>query len=173
MAKLPADYRPAHEPYLIETKWQREKLEKEIIGAIEDGLPVRDAFQLAGVNLYTYYRWRKWYQEDIEAGFKGTELIQLMENVAKADKNLFRQLSKSMMKSAEEGNVRMQMYLADNRFGYANRRKNKLELGSSNKDDGKPVINIVNMTSVDEEEEEVIDVHGECRDDSDPAALDK
>ena len=78
------------------------------------------------------------------------------------------------MEKVDEGDTRMMMYMADNRFGNANRRKNTLEVGSKN--DGNVNINIVNMTSVDalEEGEEVeeIEVNGECRDDTDPTEMD-
>lgn len=175
MGKLPDDYRPAHEPYQIDTTAKLEKLQNEIIGAIRDGLPVRDAFILAGIPMDTYYRWVRECKEDLADGYTGTNLIMLMQAVAREDKRLFRNLSKAMMEEAiDNGNVRMQMYLADNRFGYANRRKNILDMNTGNK--GETTINIVNMTSVDDDVEttevEEIEVHGECRDDSDTTELD-
>lgn len=174
MGKLPADYRPPHMPYKLETKAQYEKIRKDVIGGIRDGLPVVDAFEAAGVPRFTYYDWRRWFEEDFVDGFTGTNLINLFLEVMKEDKQLYRRLSRKMLEKVDEGDARIMMYMADNRFGNANKRKNTLEVGSKN--DGNVNINIVNMTSVDalEEGEEIeeIEVNGECRDDTDPAEMD-
>ena len=174
MGELPADFRSPHLPYKLETTKQYEKLRKEIIGGIRDGLPVKDAFMAAGIPQWQYYDWRRWFEEDVVDGFTGTNLIKLFFEVMKEDKKLYRRLSRKMMEKVDEGDTRMMMYMADNRFGNANKRKNTLEVGSKN--DGNVNINIVNMTSVDalEEGEEVeeIEVNGECRDDTDPTEMD-
>jgi len=158
MAKLPDDYRPPHIPYQLDTKAKYEKLEREIVGAIRDGLPIKDAFILAGINPHTFYRWRDEFIEDIQDGFTGTNLIMLMTTIMKEDKAVFRRISKKMLEKADEGDTRILMYLADNRFGYANKRKNNVEIGAASKDKGVE-INIVNMTSVDssDDDENVIE----------------
>lgn len=177
MGKLPADYRPPFMPYHLDTKAKYEKVRKEILGGIRDGLPVKDAFIAAGIAQYTYYEWQRRYVEDVRDGFTGTNFLKLMNEVMREDKQLFRRLSRKMMEKVDEGDTRIMMYMADNRFGYANRRKNTLELGS--KENSDVTINIVNMNSVDEVDDndddvvvEEIEVHGECRDDSDPAEMD-
>lgn len=174
MGKLPEDYRPPHIPYQLDTTKKYEKIRHDVIGAIRDGLPVADAFQLAGIHPKTYYSWCKYFEEDFADGFTGTNLIKLFLAVMKEDKALYRRLSRKMLEKVDEGDTRMMMYLADNRFGNANKRKNTLEIDS--KESGDVTINIVNMTSVDalEEGEEIeeIEVNGECRDDPDPAEMD-
>lgn len=162
-----------HEPYQLDTPWKLEKIKKTVIDAIEDGLPVREAFILAGVDSSTYYRWCREFVEDLEDGFTGTALMDLMSSVAKADAGVFRSFSKKMMQKAEEGDTRIMIYLADNRFGYANKRKNTLEVGSN--EDSNIEINIVNMTGVDTDtntEIEEIEVNGVSRDDSDTTEMD-
>ncbi len=174
MGKLPANWRPAHEPRKLQTKKATEKLTKQIVAAIEDGLPVKDAFILNGISGSTYARWRKECVEDMADGFTGTNLIKLMTDVAKADKNAFRRLSKSMMNKAEDGDSRMMMYLADNRFGYAHKRKNVLDVG--NESGNNIQINIVDMKGNEQIEEqddiEEIVVNGVCRDDSNSEEMD-
>lgn len=162
------------EPPRLDTKWKREKLEKKITEAIYDGLPVRDAFELAGIPKDTYYTWRQRYVEDIGYGYTGTNFLVFMRNVMKADKESFRRLSRKMMEKVDDGDTKMMIYMADNRFGYANRRKNQVELGSSSENNNIQ-INIIDMKSndqIEETEHEEIVVNGVSRDDSDPAEVD-
>ena len=63
----------------------------------------------------------------------------------------------------------MLMYLEDNRFGAANKRKNNIALDG---DKGNVQINIINMSGVETDDIEEIEVHGECRDDSDTTEMD-
>lgn len=164
MSKLPDDYRPPYEPRILEKRYEMERLQKEIVGAIEDGLPIGDAFELAGISKSTYKRWVNKFVEDTNYGYTGTNLIIFMTAIIQADKRLFRRVSKKMFsKAVDEGDTRMLMYLGDNRFGYAKKRKNNVEISSADKT---PVqINVVNMKSIEADENEVIDVYGESRDD--------
>ena len=174
MGKLPADWKPHHEPYHIDTNRKKEALEKKVIAAINDGLPVQDAFILAGIPKDTYMRWKRECVEDIQNGYTGTHLISLMMNVAKADKQLYRGLSKAMFKKANEGDTRLMMYLADNRFGNANKRKNTLELEA--REQNNVQINIIDMKSIETEvteDNEEIEVYGVSRDDSDSTEMDQ
>ena len=159
-----------HEPYLLENGMKAKAMTRNIVEAIEDGLPVEDAFKAEGITYRTYRRWFKEAMEDIENGFTGTHLITLFLAVIKADTKLFRKYSKKMFELADEGDTRMLMYLADNRFGYANKRKQKVELDTV--EDTAIEINIVEMTPIDEEEEEVIEVERTSGDDTNPKALD-
>ena len=173
MGKLPADWKPHHEPYQLDTKYKREKIVKTVKSAIQDGLDVEEGFILAGIPKNTYQRWCRELVEDMEQGYTGTNLMNVMFEIAQEDIRLHRKLRKAMMRKAEEGDVRMLMYLEDNRFGAYNKRKNNIEVG--NKSKGNVQINIVSMTGVeadDEEEIEEIEVHGESRDDSDSAEMD-
>ena len=173
MAKLPAKRTNPHEPYQLNTSNKRSHIIAEVKKGIRDGLDVEDAFLNAGIPRDTYRRWKRELKEDIRDGFTGTGLMKVFFEVAKEDIALHRKLRKQMFAKAEEGDTKMMIYLEDNRFGAANKRKNNIELGSSEK--GNTTINIVNMKGVetDESEEQVeIEVNGRCRDDSNSTEMD-
>jgi hypothetical protein len=177
MAKLPADYRPPHEPRLLADKLDREILLKKVKDGINCGLTASEAFVAAGGSKHTFKDWLRFYREDVEDGYTGTNLIMFIDELARADIQLHKRLLKAMWKKADEGDTRILMYLEDNRFGAANKRKNTLELDA--KDDKAIEINIVNMTGVDADnnEEEAIEVDyevndGSSRDDSNSTEMD-
>ena len=172
MTNLPDTCEPAFMPYKLEKKWDYDRIRETILEAIDDGLPVVDAFKLAGISEKSFYNWKKYYQRDLENGYSGTRFIMLMNDVAKRDGKLKRRISKALIeKGVDEKDTRVLMYLADNRLGYANRRKNQVELGSKGQNNIQ--INVIDMKSneVDEDIEE-IEVHGECRDDSNSTEMD-
>lgn len=177
MAKLPEEKKPErttpHMPYRLQNGNTLKKLIREVTEQIEKGLSVEDACVVSGIPRDTYYRWKKEALEDLEDGFTGTNLQKFIFEITKADKKLFARLNSHMWDKVEEGDARIMMYLADNRFGYANKRKNTVELDTTNKKTA-PVINIVNMTGVetDEEENVEIEVNGKCRDDSNSTEMD-
>ena len=167
-----------HMPRRLKNTNTMRKLKRDVIENIEEGgLSIEDACVLAGIPRETYYRWKREALEDLNDGFTGTNLQEFMFDIIKADKKLFAKLNKHMWDKVDEGDARIMMYLADNRFGYANKRKNTLELET--KDDKGIEINIVNMTGVDADnnEEEAIEVDyevndGSSRDDSNSTEMD-
>ena len=162
--------RKPHDPVKLRNKkWITVK--KKVLEGINDGLCLTDAFAYAGVPRRTYQKWRNWAMEDTEDGFTGTNLQNLMNAAMEADSGLKKRISKAMTEKAiEERDTRLLMYLGDNRLGYANKRKNQVELGSSGQNNVQ--INIIDMKSVEVDDEEEIEVHGECRDDSDSTEMD-
>lgn len=167
--------RQPHMPKKLENTNTMRKLKRNVIEGIEKGLSVEDACILAGIPRRTYYRWKAEAIEDLEDGYTGTNLQEFIFGITKADKKLFAKLNEHMWDKVEEGDSRIMMYLADNRFGYANKRKNTLELET--KEDKGIEINIVNMTGVDTDNTEPIDVDyevndGNSRDDSNTTTLD-
>ena len=166
--------REPHIPRKLKNTNSMRKLKKEVIAGINRGLSVEDACIMAGIARATYYRWKAEALEDLDDGYTGTNLQEFIFGITKADKELFAKLNEHMWDKVEEGDSRIMMYLADNRFGYANKRKNTLELET--KDDKGIEINIVNMTSV-EPDTDPIDIDyevndGDSRDDSDSTTLD-
>lgn len=163
-----------HSPAKLKDK-KAETLKRQIIEGIESGLSLTDAFQYAGLSRHTYQYWRRCYLEDVEAGYTNTNLIKFMNEVMRADSGLKKRISEAMLEKAlDEKDTRMLMYLADNRIGYANRRKNQLELGSGSNN---VQINIIDMKSVEAVEDkedtyEEIEVNGVSRDDSDSTEMD-
>lgn len=161
-----------HDPAKLKDK-KAERLKEKILDGIKSGLTLTDAFQYAGLSRHTYQYWRRCYIEDVEEGYTDTNLINFMNEVIKADAGLKKRISSVMLEKAlDEKDTRMLMYLADNRIGYANRRKNQVELGSGSNN---VQINIIDMKSVDAIEEdnyEEIEVNGVSRDDSDSTKMD-
>ena len=148
--KLPDDV--YHEPYKIKDHRTRKRLTREITEAINDGLPVVNAFRLAGIPKDTYYKWIRWYKEDAEKGFTGTALMCFLEDVAKAEDELHRKLVKKGFELANDGNYKMLTYLLDTRFKYANRKKKEVEV--STKEDTGIEISITNMTPIEKDNKE-------------------
>lgn len=152
------------------------KLKKQVISSIEKGkLSIEDACVVNGIPRETYYRWKREALEDLGEGFTGTNLQEFIFDITKADKQLLAKLNEHMWDKVEEGDARIMMYLADNRFGYANKRKNTFELET--KDDKGIEINIVNMTGVDADKDDSIEVDyevndGSSRDDSNSTEMD-
>ena len=151
-----------------------EQIKKDVLAAIEAGMPLGDAFGYAGVVKQTFKQWSMWFKEDLVNGFTDTPLINLFNEVMIADKRYALRVHKVISKKAlEEEDTRMLMYIADNRLKYANKRRNNIELGSSEQNNIQ--INIIDMKSVDslpESDVEEIEVNGISRDDSDSAEMD-
>ena len=160
----------AHFPAKLKHGRRAEKIRKVVCEGIADGLDVREAFLAAGIGKQTYYKWRQWFVEDLANGYTGTQLIDLFLAVIEADVGLHRDLRKVMVEKAKAGDTRMLMYLEDNRFGAANKRKNNISLDSAK---NAVQINIIGMSNVETDKVEEIEVHGECRDDSDTAEMDQ
>jgi hypothetical protein len=164
-----------HFPNKIKNAKRRNSLKKKIVEAVNNGLSPREGFELVGIPADYFSVWKRWAIEDLDEGFTGTELQTFIFDIVKADKELLLRLDKRMWDKVDEGDSRIMMYLADNRFGYANRRKQSLELDTSSK--GNVEINIVNMTGVDSDNAP-IDVDyvendvDEYRDDSNSAEMD-
>lgn len=136
-----------HCPNKIKNHTRRHSLKNKIVDGVNNGLSPREAFELVGIPADYFTLWKRWAIEDLEEGFTGTELQDFIFSIVKADKELLLKLDKRMWDKVDEGDSRIMMYLADNRFGYANQRKSSLELDTSSK--GGVEINIVNMTGVD------------------------
>ena len=161
-----------HEPRLLKNK-KHMTIKKKVCEGVRRGLPVRKAFRKAGVNVNTYDRWLRWAKEDLEKGFTGTALIDLMLAVAQEEDELHARIMERGIDVAMDGNVKMITYLLDNRFGYVKQRKNAGVVDTDDKGDIN--INIVNMTGVETDNNDdvvEIEVNGECRDDSDPTEMD-
>lgn len=171
MTKLP-EVREPHIPYKLRNTQKMRALAKRIAVSVEkQGLSIEDACVLHGIPARTYFRWKQEALEDLDDGFTGTNLQEFIFTVTEADKKLLAKLNERMWDKVDEGDARIMMYLADNRFGYANKRKNTVEIGSQG-NKGATTINIVNMTGVESDDNEEIDVYGECRDDSDSTEMD-
>lgn len=153
-----------HEPYQLNTPNKRKHIVSVVKKAIDDGLDVEDGFVMAGIPVSTYRRWRREAVEDWKDGFTGTNLQNVMMEIAQADINFHRKLRRAMFKKVEEGDTRMMMYLEDNRFGASNKRKQNIEVGT--KTDNNIQINITPMTGVETDEEPPIDVKGEVKQDN-------
>ena len=172
MTKLPEVRTNPHMPHKLKNTVKMRALTKRVVESIEkQGLSIEDACALEGIPRATYFRWKQEALEDLEDGFTGTNLQEFIFNVVKADKKLLGRLNERMWDKVDEGDVRIMMYLADNRFGYANKRKSTVEIGSQG-NKGATTINIVNMTGVESDDNEEIDVYGECGDDSDSTEMD-
>lgn len=141
----------AHIPYQLNTSQKRSHVLSVVKGAIRDGLDVAEGFMLLGIPESTYRRWCREAIQDLEDGFTGTPLQDVIFEIAEEDINLHRKLRRAMFKKAEEGDSRMMMYLEDNRFGAANKRKQSVEIGA--KDDNKFEINITNMVGVESDDD--------------------
>lgn len=158
----PARIKP-HDPTKLKHWNTAKKMERDVVKSIkEDGLSPIEACIEAGITKQTYCKWVNWAIEDWEAGFTGTRLQDFIIAVQRADLSLKKRLNHAMWDKVEEGDARIMMYLADNRFGYAKQRKQTLELET--KDDKGIEINIVNMTGVDADKEEAIEVDYEVND---------
>ena len=161
---------PAHFPRRLKNGMAAKKIQKDVVAAINDGLDIPDAFLNAGIPRGTYKDWKRWYIQDVQNGYTGTQLIDLFDAAIKADTDLHREISSIMLGKAREGDTKMIMYVEDNRFGAANKRKNNIDVSGDDK--GNVQINIINMSSVEKDEVEEIEVYGECRDDSDSTEMD-
>ena len=166
--------RKPHDPAKLKGK-KAEKIKKDILDGIKAGLPLGESFKYAGLSRFTYQKWRNWWLEDLEEGYKDTNLINFMNEIMRADSGLKKRISEAMLEKAiDEKDTRMLMYLADNRIGYANMRRNQVELASGSNN---VQINIIDMKSVEaiddnSDDYEEIEVNGVSRDDSDPTEMD-
>lgn len=152
---MPTDMGDFHHPHpLSDSNWTDEKYIKAI-KYCEEGLPPRDATELAFGVLIPKWKWRRWTTwviEDMEAGFdeEDSNLIKLMIALSKQDQMLHKTLSRLAIASAKSGNPNMQQYLLNTRFGYTEKTSTEIDL---NIEDTPVVFNIVDMKPNEEEEE--------------------
>lgn len=152
---MPTGLGDFHHPHpLDDYKGFSERYERAIKHC-EEGLPPRDAAELAFDTLIPQWKWRRWTRwaiEDMEAGFdeEDSNLIKLMIGLSKKDQMLHKSLSKLAIASAKAGNPNMQQYLLNTRFGYTEKTSTEIDL---NVEDTPVVFNIVDMKPNEEEEE--------------------
>ena len=152
---MPTPLGDFHHPQLLcDSNWTDEKYTKAIKHC-EEGLPPRDATELAFGVLIPQWKWRRWTRwtiEDMEAGFdeEDSNLIKLMIGLSEKDQMLHKDLSKLAIASAKAGNANMQQYLLNTRFGYTEKTSTEIDL---NVEDTPVVFNIVDMKPNEEEEE--------------------
>ena len=131
---MPTELGDFHQPRaLFDKNGFKEKLPKAV-DAVRDGLPAREACMLVfGIGKESFKKWKKWYEDDVNAGFDETEsnLIKLMKELSKEDISLHRRFTKTAVRIAtEEDNVNMLQFMLKTRFGYSEKNKSEVELST-------------------------------------------
>ena len=153
---MPTPQGDFHQPHPLSDKKGFDERYKRAIKECEEGLPPKEAIELAFDIIFTrlrWYEWNKWVIEDISAGFdsKDSNLIKLMLGLAAVDKGLHKRLSKKAIEAAEDGNANMIQFMLKTRYGYSEKTKTDVEITS---DDTPIKFEIVNMTPNEGEEED-------------------
>lgn len=132
-----------HQPFKLEVDFE-ENLEKAL-NLIENGTNARDAVMIAfEITKETWYKWRKYYEEDVEDGFNNTasNLILLFEKISNADLTAKSNLEQRAYKRAlTDETPDMLKFVLERRFDYIKKNKSDVEVGT--KEDTTFNINIV------------------------------
>lgn len=146
-----ADY-PYHRPYALVNEIETRENTQEAIAMIKDGVPIADAVSAAfNVSPKRWYYWVKDAEEDIDKGYKNTELIDLVLALTAADIKVHRKFSKRAQDLAlddEEPSVEMLKFLMERRYGYKKTSSKEVEV--STPDDFNFNINITESKNKDE-----------------------
>lgn len=99
---------------------------------VKDGVPPKDAIMsIFGISKRQYNNWIKFYEDDVEAGFDASvsRLIKLFDELKKYDGQLHHKLVKTSVNIALDGNVEMNKFLLERKYGYKKPSK-ELEIGT-------------------------------------------
>ena len=145
-----ADY-PYHRPYALIDAIETRANTKEAIAMIKDGVPIADAVSACfNVSPKRWFYWVKQAEEDIDKGYKNTELIDLVLALTAADVKVHRKFSKRAQDIAldeEEPSIEMLKFLLERRYGY--KKKSAQEVEVSTPEDFSFNINITESKSED------------------------
>ena len=125
---------PYHRPNALVNEIDTRENTEEAIAMIKDGIPIAEAVSAAfNVSPKRWYYWVKDAEEDIENGYRSTELINLVFKLTKADIEVHRKFSKRAQDLAlddEEPNVEMLKFLMERRYGYKKQSSQEVEVST-------------------------------------------
>ena len=125
---------PYHRPNALVNEIDTRENTEEAIAMIKDGIPIAEAVSAAfNVSPKRWYYWVKDAEEDIENGYRSTELIDLVFKLTKADIEVHRKFSKRAQDLAlddEEPNVEMLKFLMERRYGYKKQSSQEVEVST-------------------------------------------
>ena len=152
---MPTPHGDFHQPHPLTNRKGFDKRYEEAIERCKNGLPPKEAIEVAFDVILSSQKWSDWKRfarEDIAAGFdsEDSNLIKLLLGLAKIDHGLHENLASRAFKMAED-NPQMNQFLLKTRYGYKEKKQTDVEITNENA----PItFNIVDMTPNEEDEEE-------------------
>lgn len=137
---------PLHYPYYFRHE-RVEDIAERICKYIRQGNRVTVAFQRAGFVKFRYYEWKRFYEEELEAGLTDTPIIRLFHAIESAEAEVEDGIVGVVRSSALDGNMKSAFYLLDNRFNW--KKQGDVTVEADDK-----VVNINILPMKDEHEEE-------------------
>lgn len=123
-----------HRPYALINEIDTRENTNKAIEMIQDGIPIADAVSAAfNVSPKRWYYWVKDAEEDIDRGYRSTELIDLVLKLTAADIAVHRKFSKRAQDLAldeEEPSVEMLKFLMERRYGYKKQSSQEVEVST-------------------------------------------
>lgn len=123
-----------HRPYALINEIETRENTEKAIELINDGIPIAEAVSVAfNISPKRWYYWVKDAEEDIEKGFRSTELINLVMKITAADVQVHRKFSKRAQEIAldpEEPSVEMLKFIMERRYGYKKKSQKEVEVST-------------------------------------------
>lgn len=117
----PFEDEPLHYPYILRSEGV-DNIAEGVCKYIREGNLPSISFQCAGLIKFRYYEWKRFYEEELEAGLSDTPLIRLFREIEMAEAETEAGIVGVVRTEAMNGNMKPAFYLLDNRFGW---RKNR------------------------------------------------
>ena len=116
-----------HHPLALQQDY-REKLDR-IVRNIQKGQRILQAVQREGITRNQYYQWRKYQQEELDAGLTDTPVINFFREIDEADGHLETDMAQIVIDDAKKGNMKSVYFMLNNRFHW-DKKKHEVELST-------------------------------------------